>query len=41
MDQVRQKYGKTAISFARILGNDIGVDLSDIREEDDGPIESV
>ena len=41
MDQVRQKYGKTAISFARILGNDIGVDLSEIREEDDGPIESV
>ena len=36
MDEVRRKYGKTAISFARILGNDIGVDLSDIREEDGG-----
>lgn len=36
VDEVRRKYGKGAISFARLLGNDIGIDLSDIREEESG-----
>lgn len=33
MDAVRQKYGRGAISYARILGNDIGIDMADMREE--------
>jgi len=34
MDEVRRRYGRNAISFARILDNDIGIDLSDMREDD-------
>ena len=37
MDAVRRKYGTGAISFARILGNDIGIDLADMRMEEPGP----
>ena len=33
MDRVRSKYGKTALSYARVLDNDIGFDFTSEDED--------
>jgi DNA polymerase-4 len=38
VDQIRNRYGGAAIAYGRVLGNDIGIELDERREDGDGGI---